>query len=160
MSFEKIFLEVYKVLDEENITEFYSSDISNRIEIDSGNIGRALSHVIREYDLPLTYERETPADPLLFTLEEEIEFEEVKETLSFDERPENPEKALLEDAKQRIDAKTYSDYKLDNLLRECASQYYKRFCTQAEHAAKAKETLQDEGLIEGDRFEGWHVNTD
>jgi len=160
MSFEKTFLEIYEVVLENDFEEFHSADVSKATELDSGNIGRALRTVIDEYDIPLTYERESPIDPLCFIVEDAIDYEEIEGLLSFESEPENPKEALLRDVKEKLENEQYSDLELDYLLKNCAAKYYKQSPSQLRKVAETKKTLEEQGVISGDYIRGWRVEAD
>jgi len=160
---EDNFLEIYEFVAENEIDEFYASEISEEVGMNSpGKIGRSMYNVLDEYDLPISMERERPADPRLYIVEEFWELSEVEELLET-EGEIDKKSALISEAKERLSSledQIYTDTELNQFLHETASKYYTDFSSRVEGVGKAKKRLQEEGLLKGNTHDGYRVVSD
>lgn len=157
MTLEENFLEIYDEVSDRELEAFYSSDLKD-VDLNSGNIGRTIHRVLEKYDLPIDTERESPADPSLFIVEEHLGYSDVEELLDSPEE-ERDRETLLQEAKEKLSDEQYSDTDLNRLLKEATDRYFNSFSRQVEATAELKDRLKDEGMIAGNSIDGWTVET-
>lgn len=155
MSVEDNFLDIYRVILEEDLDEFYAHQIEPEVECNSGNIGRTMYRIVEEYDLPIEIDRESPVDPSLFKVEERIPFSEVEELLDTGEEK-NQLDLMFKEAKNRLNG-IYEDQELNSVLREIAENYYDNLGDRLQNMSRVKKRLQEEGVIAGDTVDGWRA---
>lgn len=155
MSAEDNFLDIYRVILEEDLDEFYAHEIEPEVEGNSGNIGRTMYRIVEEYDLPIEIDRESPVDPSLFKVEEQIPFSEVEELLDTGEEK-NQLDLMFKEAKNRLNG-IYEDQELNSVLREIAENYYDNLGDRLQNMSRVKKRLQEEGVIAGDTVDGWRA---
>ena len=156
MSFEQKFLEIYSVLVDEGLDEFYSSDIAPEVNFEAGAVGKAVYDVIENYDVPMDVERQSPAEPSVFTVEEFLPYSEIESMLDTSESYDNTWERLFDDVRNRLDG-SYEDSDLDQILRDTAENYYDNFGDRMQGIVKVKTKLQEKEIIEGDTIDGWTV---
>ncbi|EHK02525.1 hypothetical protein HRED_04138 [Candidatus Haloredivivus sp. G17] len=81
MSVEDNFLDIYRVILQEELEEFYAKEIESELEWNAGNIGRTMYRIVEEYDMPIVIDRESPTDASLFKVEEQMPYSDVEELL-------------------------------------------------------------------------------
>ena len=154
MSIEENFLEVYQTVLDQNLTEFYASELEPEMDTSAGNIGRTIYRILDKYDLPIQVERESPSDPSLFKLEEELEYSEIEEMLDSAEPNESQLDKMFKEAKNHLSG-LYEDQELNSLLREVAENYYDNLGDRLQNMGRLKQKLQEEGEIKGNTIDGW-----
>ncbi|MFO7794164.1 MAG: hypothetical protein R6V35_04280 [Candidatus Nanohaloarchaea archaeon] len=156
MSFEEKFLEIYRVLVDEDLGEFYSSDIAPEVDFEAGTVGKAVYNVIENYDLPIDADRESPGSPSLFIIEEFLPYSEVESMLDTSKEERHTWEAIFNDVRDRLEGK-YENTELNKVLRAAAEDYYDNNGDRFQGRAKVKSKLEQKGIIEGDTVDGWKV---
>lgn len=158
MSAEEKFLEIYEVVLDQGLEEFYSTDIATHTEINAGNVGRTIYRINEEYDLPIEIERERPSDPSLFIVNDFIDYSEVEALLS--QEVEKDEEMLFDEAREKLSDRRYSDADLNSVLKQTTEDYFNSFSNQIQAVAELKQQFEEEGLITGNTIDGWTVETE
>lgn len=154
MSVEESFLEVYQVVLQQDLTEFYASDLEPEMDKDAGNIGRTIYRVLEDYDLPIEIERDSPANPSLFKLQKQVPYSEIEEILNPQKEDRNQVEMMFEEARKRLNG-IYDDQELNELLRDIAENYYDNLGDRLQNMGRVKQRLQEEGEIKGNTMDGW-----
>jgi hypothetical protein len=156
MSVEDNFLDIYRVILEEDLDEFYAKEIESELEWNSGNIGRTMYRIVEEYDVPIGIDRESPTDASLFKVEEQMPYSDVEELLDTGE-DKNQIDLMFKEAKNRLNG-IYEDQELNLVLREVAENYYDNLGDRLQNMSRVKQRLQEEGEISGDTIDGWRAS--
>ena len=156
MSFEEKFLEIYQVAVDEDIDEFYSSDIAPEVDFEAGTVGKAVYSVIEDYDLPIDAERESPVSPSLFIIEEFLPYSEVESMLDTSKQEKHTWESIFYDVRDRLEGR-YENSELNKVLGDAAEDYYDNIGDRFQGRAKVKSKLEEKGIIEGNTLDGWKV---
>jgi hypothetical protein len=156
MSVEDNFLDIYRVILQEELEEFYAKEIESELEWNAGNIGRTVYRIVEEYDMPIVIDRESPADASLFKVEEQMPYSDVEELLDTGE-DKNQIDLMFKEAKNRLNG-IYEDQELNSVLREVAENYYDNLGDRLQNMSRVKQRLQEEGEISGDTIDGWRAS--
>ena len=162
MSLENNFLDIYEVVLDEGFEEFYSSDLDDYMDLKPGSIGNILYRTIDKYDIPLSIEREAPADPSLFVVEERLSYDELERILDPDpsDLVVDEEQAAMKDTLEKLENRQYTDPELLVILGEAVEKYYDRMTKKHEIIGQIKQELIDEEVIVGSMRNGWSVKGD
>lgn len=159
MSLENNFLHIYEVVLEQGFEEFYSSDVSEHMHLEPGNVGNTVHRTLEKYELPIEIERDRPQDASLFIVEERLDYSEVEEMLDPDpaDLVADTEESAKEDALERLDNRQYTEPELLSVLGEAVGKYYDSDPKKHEIIGRLKGELIDEGVLKGSMIDGWTV---
>lgn len=155
MSLEQNFLDIYRVVLDQGLEEFYSSDVSEQAGLNPGTVGRTLYGIVETYDVPITVERESPGAASCFSLDERMGFEEMEEVLE-NEDSQGDELPDPDDVAERLDEGHYTDNELNSELYGLFQDRFKNIGSRVSAVAEVKEELEGD-VINGNSIDGWTV---
>jgi|GEM_PF-1420305 len=162
MSLESSFLDIYETVLKEGFDEFYSSDISEHMNMEPGNVGNTVHRTLEKYDLPIDVERDDPRYASLFIVEERLNYSEMEDIL--DPEPadlvDDAEEAAKEEVLDRLDSRQYTDPELLSVLGEAVKKHYDGNLDEYEVIGRLKGELKAEGVLNGSMINGWTVKSD
>lgn len=159
MSLESNFLDIYEVVLEKGFDEFYSSDVSEHMDLASGNVGNTVHRTVEKYELPITIERDRPNEASLFVVEDRLSYSELEDLLDPDpaDLVEDSKEAAKEDVMESLDSRQYTEPELLAVLGEAVAKYYNNDPKKHEILGQLKSELIEEDIITGSTINGWTV---
>jgi len=159
MSLESNFLDIYEVVLEKGFDEFYSSDVSEHMDLAPGNVGNTVHRTVEKYELPITIERDRPNEASLFVVEDRLSYSELEDLLDPDpaDLVEDSKEAAEEDVMERLDSRQYTEPELLGVLGEAVAKYYNNDPKKHEILGQLKSELIEEDIITGSTINGWTV---
>ena len=162
MSLESNFLDIYEVVLEKEFDEFYSSDVSEHMDLAPGNVGNTIHRTVEKYELPIDIERDKPNEASRFVVKQRLSYSELEDLLDPDpaDMVEDAEEAAKQEAFEELDSRQYTEPELLGVLGEAVGKYYDNTPKKHEIIGRIKSEMIEEGILTGSTINGWTVRSE